>query len=153
MFFVFSLEQKVAGHLSNAFVGCSGLGSILQGLEGRDAPTQKPMALKRKVLCKVGAKKKPAAAPCYVAPVPKAAPGPNADPVIVIGDSDEDAPVLLAAPAEPRVLSTSRKCCTSRAYRAAEKVAKAAGLSAAEVSKAAQEAYKKESEKWDLEHA
>ena len=116
--------------------GCSGLSGILKGLEGRDVPTQKPMAIKRRKLSKAGAKKKTAAAP----------------PVIVI-DDDDDAPEPEAAPAEPRVLSATRKCCTSRAYCAAVKVAKAAGLSAADVSKAAQEAYKKEGEKWDQEHA
>ena len=123
----------MAGQHSNAFDGCSGLSGILQGLEGRDAPTQKPMAIKRRKLTRAGAKKKPAAAP----------------PVVVI---DDDAPEPKAAPAEPRVLIATRKCATSRAYCAAKAKAKAAGLSAAEVSKAAQAAYKKEGEKWDQEH-
>ncbi len=106
-------------------------------MEGRDVPTQKPMAIKRRKFtkAKADAKKKPAAAP----------------PVIVI--DDDDAPEAEAAPAEPRVLIATRNCCTSWAFCAAVKVAKAAGLSAADVSKAAQEAYKKEGEKWDQEHA
>ena len=48
MLFVFSFEQQVAGSLSNAFNGVSGLDSILKGLEGKGPPTKKPMASKKR---------------------------------------------------------------------------------------------------------
>ena len=38
----------MAGALSNAFNGASGLDSILRGLEGKGPPTKKPMASKRR---------------------------------------------------------------------------------------------------------
>jgi hypothetical protein len=49
-------------------------------------------------------------------------------------------------------LSDTRKCVHSRAYKAAAKVAKAAGLNAGEISLAACKAGKEAAAKWDLEH-
>ena len=47
----------MAGGKSQAFAGCSDLDKILDELQGRSAPTQKPTAKKRR---KLKVKKKPA---------------------------------------------------------------------------------------------
>ena len=157
LLFVFSLEQEVAGELSSAFTGCSGLGNILKSLEGRseEPPTIKPMAIKRrrlqpkaKVVAKAAAKvvPKPAA---KVVPKPAAAavPKPAAEAVPVAKAVD-----VAAAPVAKAALSDTRKCVHSRAYRSAARVARIAGKTPSEISAAACKAGKEANEEWDREH-
>jgi len=137
----------VANSCSSAFSGCSGLNQILEGLEGRGPPMQfdKPMAIKRKAT--TGSKKllvakaKPgqppvAKAAAKSAPVAKTAAMPAQEPVA----------------AEAKVLSDSRNCVHSRAYKKAAKQAKLDGLNKAQISLAACKAARAAAEQWDLDH-
>ena len=63
------------------------------------------------------------------------------------------APPAAAKAAAAAGIKMSRKCVHSRAYHAAAKVAKAAGLSKAEISKAACEAGKVAAKRWDEDFA
>ncbi len=165
----------MAGELSSAFTGCSGLDQILNNLEGRGQPTIKPMAVKRrKVTSKAKGVAKAVAKPAAeavavakaeavavakavdVADVPMAA-APVAEVVPVAGAVDVAAVPKPAAPVAPLAvakapLSDTRKCVHSRAYKFAAKTAKAAGLSPPQISAAACKAGKEATDKWDLEH-
>jgi len=168
LLFVFSLEQEVAGELSSAFTGCSGLGNILKSLEGRseEPPTIKPMAIKRRRLqpkAKVVAKAAPKVVPkpaAKVVPKPAAAavPKPAAEAVPVAKAVDVAAvPVakavdVAAAPVAKAALSDTRKCVHSRAYKSAARVARIAGKTPSEISAAACKAGKEANEEWDREH-
>ena len=141
---VFSfLDQQVASGLTNAFAGVSGLDAILAGLEGRGPPTQKPMAIKRKLpKAKAAPAKAPAAAPAKApakAPAPASAPAPVPPP----------APEKLDKAARKR----KRNCVHSCAYKKAAKDAKLAGLPEAEVAKAASAAGKAATAQWDKDNA
>ena len=125
----------MASGLTHAFSGCSGLAGILDGLESRGPPTQKPMAIKRRKLAPKGPAKAPRKAP--------AKPPAKAPPVAA----------SVAAPDAPVALSYDRKCVHSRAYHQAAREAKAEGLSKEEISKAACQAGKLAKEQWDKEHA
>ena len=138
-FFVFSLAQEVAGDISSALTGCSGLASILKGLENREEPTKKPMAIKRRKLAKA-------------APQPEAAPKPKAAPKPAAAKAAAAPAGGLAAPPVAGLTDT-RKCVHSRAYKAAAKKAKNDCLSPVEISKAACKAGKDAGDKWDIEHA
>ena len=133
----------MASGLTHAFSGCSGLAGILDGLESRGPPTQKPMAIKRRKLAPKGPAKAPRKAP--------AKPPAKAPPVA----ASVAAPVAasVAAPDAPVALSYDRKCVHSRAYHQAAREAKAEGLSKEEISKAACQAGKLAKEQWDKEHA
>jgi hypothetical protein len=170
VFFVFSLEQEVAGEISGAFTGCSGFGNILRSLEGRSdtVPAIKPQAVKKRKFTAVSkaavAKAKKAAVPkAKKAAVPKAGavPKPAAKAAVpkpaavaavgVAGAAVSEPAAPVAKPAKAPVKDT-RKCVHSRAYKAAAAVAKAAGLNAGEISLAACKAGKEAAAKWDLEH-
>jgi len=104
----------------------------------------KPMAIKRKATSSrklLVAKAKPAKPPvakaaAKSAPVAKAAAMPAQEPVA----------------AEAKVLSDSRNCVHSRAYKKAAKQAKLDGLNKAEISLAACKAARAAAEQWDLDH-
>ena len=146
----------MAAKASNAFSAVSGLDDILKGLDGREVPMQKPMAIKRR---KLQPKAPPKAAKAALAKAALAkAPAPA-----VAAPPEGAAPAVAAAPAlaapavagdgGPPALSDSRKCVTSRAYSTARTAAKAEGKSAAECKTAAQEAYKEAAAQWDKDHA
>ena len=151
----------MAGERSGAFTGCSGLGEILKGLEGRSEPTMKPMAVKRRKLAKAAAVPKAAVPKAAVpkAAVPKAAVPVAAVPVAAVPKAAvPQAPVaavpVAAVPQAPAdvPLSDTRKCVHSRAYKSAARVAKSAGLSPDLCTAAARKAGQEAAEKWDLEH-
>ena len=162
--FVFSfLEQEVAGGLSSAFTGCSGLANILDGLEGRTAPTKKPQAIKRKFASKAASAAKAKAKP-------KAKPKAKAAAVEVIEVIDLDAPepkakakavakavakaaAVEAAPKAKAVPKDTRKCVHSRAYKKAVKANEnRLGVSKLDVSRIACKAAKAAAEQWDRDH-
>ena len=178
LFFVFSLEQEVAGELSGAFTGCSGFDNILRSLEGRSdtAPAIKPQAVKKRKLAalskaavakakkaavpKAGAVPKPAAKAAVPKPAAVAAvgvagavPEPEAPVAEAVAKAPVPKPAKAPVPKAPQGdLSDTRKCVHSRAYKSAAKVAKAAGKNAGEISAAACKAGKEAAAKWDLEH-
>ena len=142
--------------MSHAFSGCSGLGLILKQLEGKadTAPSVKPMAKKptqlhknkKKAEAAKAAKAEAAKAKAALAKAPPAK-APPAKAKAAAGGAPAKAP-----PAKAAGMDMSRKCVHSRAYHAAAKVAKAAGLSKPEISEAARAAGKVANEKWDLEN-
>ena len=134
--------------MSHAFSGCSGLGGILKQLEGKAdaAPSVKPMAKKPTQLHKKKKKADAVKAVKAEAAKAKAALG-KAPPAVA------KAPPAAAKAAAAAGIKMSRKCVHSRAYHAAAQVAKAAGLSKPEVSKAACAAGKVANEKWDEDFA
>ena len=148
-FFLSALNKRwLLSSRLHSLAGCSGLGDILKSLEGRGQPTHKPMAIKRKAvkqLAKPDAKA--AAAKAAAKPATKAA----AAKAAAAGKEAAAAP-----PADPaaaaKLLTDTRKCVHSRAYKAAAKLARDQGLEKAEISKAACLATKEAAEKWDLEH-
>ena len=151
----------MASGLSSAFSACSGLSELLQGLESHGAPSKadKPSALKRKAgnaLLVPKAKPKPppkgkhaTETAAVLVPEPEPAAAPAAKPAAAPA-----AKPAAAKPADaPTGLSDSRNCVHSRAYKSAARIARDAGLSKAEISKAACKAGREAAAKWDLDHA
>jgi hypothetical protein len=137
----------VASQKSSAFSGCSGLDNILKGLEARDAPTVKPMAVKRRKLsakAKLKPKPKSAAKAAAKAEAVPVAPVPAAP--VAVGAAPVAKPVGVAH------LTDTRKCVHSRASKKAMRIAKAAGLSPIECTKAASKAAKIAVDLWASEH-
>ena len=151
--------------MSHAFSGCSGLGLILKQLEGKadTAPSVKPMAKKptqlhknkKKAEAAKAAKAEAAKAKAALAKAP-AAKAPAAKAKATAGGAKAKAAAggapAKAPPAKAAGMDMSRKCVHSRAYHAAARVAKAAGLSKPEISETARAAGKVANEKWDLEN-
>ena len=132
----------MASGLSNAFSGCSGLAGILDGLEGGGPPTERPCAIKRR---KLAAPKKALA--------PRAKVVSSAPPAVPAVAVPTIAHAVPAGGPAPTSLSDTRKCVHSRAYKKAANLAKAAGLSKAEISTAACKAGKEAADKWEEDHA
>ena len=143
---MFSIEQEVADSYSNAFSGCSGLSSILNGLESRPVPAGKaPKAIKRPA-------KRPSKAADKTKPKAKAQAAVPAENVQAAPAQADEAAVL-GAEAVGAAKTVTRNCFCSKAYRVAKRLAQAGGKSPAEQLVAAKAAYKLAGTKWEQEHA
>ena len=145
--------------MSSAFSGCSGLDAMLDSLDGRGPPqhSDKPAAIKRRRLLvpkaspKASAKHKAVAKPKPKLPPKSAASAAAAKPAAAPA-APGAAPGAAPVAAQAKGLSNTRKCVHSRAYHAAAKAAKEAGLNAFEISAAAKKAARAAAAQWDFEN-
>ena len=156
----------MAAGFSNAFSSCTNLSELLEGLESRGAPSRadKPQALKRKAPSLLVPKQKAKPSSCKhasdVASLSPAAPVPAAKPPAPVPAARAAAAPAANAAANPAPaakpagagLSDSRNCVHSRAYKAAAKIAKAAGKSKTQISLEARAAGKADAAQWDIDH-